>query len=112
MSADVDDEIPIVGKVRKGRFYFESLSDKEFWNKRKVNVFRRKANKETYLSPMIVLDSKYKDLIGKYYSTLIGRAVYKTEFYGKVEEKKGDCLVLFFCDEWKNESKPIVKRGI
>jgi hypothetical protein len=113
MDIDIDEKIPVRGKDRSWKMKIEKLIDYEWWNKRKVNVFKRRASKEEYQSPMILLDSKYKDLIGRYYVTFRGKAVCSNMFLGKETQRiEGDCIVLFFDSNWKKGDEPPVKRGV
>lgn len=114
MDIDIDDGIPIIGWFRKWKMKIERLKDNEYWNKRKVNTFRRRASGQDYPSPMIVLDSKYKDLIGKYYATFTGKAVCTNILSDKeVRRIEGDCIVLFFGNNWKMKGNgSFAKRGV
>jgi len=67
---------------------------------KKVGTLKRKASGKTYESPRIVLDRRYKDLIGKKYKAYRGRAEYS---YSDVTNYEGDCVILFFPDPWNKE---------
>lgn len=73
---------------------------------RKVGILRRKTGGKTYESPKIVLDSYFKDFMGRRFKTFRGRTRYVEEFPNFMGSSKsirigstGDCLILFLTDE-------------
>jgi hypothetical protein len=99
---EVNNGIPILG--RKSILKIRLLKDVQYWNKRKTGVHKRKAGGKVYENLKIVLDSNYKEFIGKYYAAFKGKGKWKLT---KDRIQTGDVVVLFFADEWNMGEKPI-----
>ena len=100
----IDPMIPIDSYIRDGEFVISSLREVDLWNKRKVGKFSRTTSGTKYYSPKILLDRDFMDYVGKYFVTFSGRATYRQ----KLDEEKyqrinGDCIILFFRDDWNKE---------
>ena len=64
---------------------------------KKVGVHKRRVADKTYESPRIILDSHFRDFIGKSFRAYLGRAVCTI---GTGFKQEGDCIILFFPDGW------------
>lgn len=82
------------------------VSEIEFTGKRKVGTLKRKVQGKVYESPRIVFNRRYKRFIGRGFKTYVGRIVVRHRYELAAVpdwEQEGDCIVLFFPDNWKGK---------